>query len=106
MTGQISKQAEESFGKQDYKQAIVHYTKVIEANPKPESKLSEAYLKRGISYLKTEKFEEALKDFDKAIELTPNLEQAYNQRGLAKANLGKQEEAIKDFDKAIEINPK
>ncbi len=49
--------------------------------------------------------EEAIKDYDKAIELNPQYAKAYNNRGKAKAKLGRNEEAIKDYDKAIELNP-
>ncbi len=49
--------------------------------------------------------EEAMKDYDKAIELNPQYAEAYNNRGIAKAELGRNEEAMKDYDKAIELNP-
>ncbi len=45
--------------------------------------------------------EQALKDYDKAIELDPNDADAYNNRGNAKNNLGLNIQAIKDFEKAI-----
>ena len=51
------------------------------------------------------KYEEAIKDYDKAIELYPNNSAAYYNRGSVKDVLGKYEEAIKDYDKAIELNP-
>ena len=53
--------------------------------------------------------EEAIKDYDKAIELALDPQEAasyYLCRGAAKSYLGKQEEAIKDYDKAIELKPK
>ena len=50
-------------------------------------------------------YDEALKDYDKAIELDPNYTFAYNNRGLAFYKLDKFEEALKDYDKAIELDP-
>ena len=51
------------------------------------------------------KYEEAIKDYDKAIELDPDYSDAYNNRGLAKYYLDKYGEAIKDFNKVIELTP-
>ena len=50
-------------------------------------------------------YKEAIKDYTKAIELTPNYTNAYGNRGSAKDELGQYQEAIKDYDKAIELEP-
>ena len=62
---------------------------------------------KNINYL-----EEAIKDFNKAIELNPNYSKAYYNRGNTKKDLANAynnidylEEAIKDYNKAIELNP-
>ena len=52
------------------------------------------------------KYEEAIKDYDKVIELNPQYDGAHYNRGVVKNYLGYYEEAIKDFDKAIELDPK
>ena len=52
-----------------------------------------------------DKYEEAISDFTKAIELNQEYAYAYNNRGYAYYNLGKNEEAISDLTKAIELNP-
>ncbi|KLI34521.1 tetratricopeptide repeat protein, partial [Brachyspira hyodysenteriae] len=48
---------------------------------------------------------EAIKDYDKAIELNPNNEMAYINRGFAKSDLKMYEESIDDYTKVIELNP-
>ena len=48
-------------------------------------------------------FEEAIKYFDKAIELDPNHCLIYNFKGISLLSLEKYEEAIKCFDKAKEL---
>ena len=47
----------------------------------------------------------AIADYDKAIELDPDLAVAYNNRAGSKANIGKYKGAVEDYDKAIEIEP-
>jgi len=43
-------------------------------------------------------------DFNKALELDPNLAQAYYNRGRAYQALGDREKAIADFQKVLEIS--
>jgi len=64
-----------------------------------------SYNNRGIAYAKLNKYEQAIEDFSKAIELDPDFAEAYNNRGLSYAELNEHEQAIKDYDKAIELNP-
>ena len=51
------------------------------------------------------KFQEAIEDYNKTIELNPNYEVIYNDRGVAKANLDNFQEAIEDYNKVIELMP-
>ena len=51
------------------------------------------------------KNEEAIKLYDKAIELNPTVAQTYFNRGACKQNNFDFEGAINDYDKAIELNP-
>jgi tetratricopeptide (TPR) repeat protein len=49
-------------------------------------------------------YEEAIKAFDKAIEINSQDSYAWCNKGLCLGHLGNYEEAVKAFDKAIEIN--
>jgi tetratricopeptide (TPR) repeat protein len=51
-------------------------------------------------------YEEALKFYNKAIELNPNEVLAWCYRGVALGHLGHLDEALASCDKAIELNPK
>jgi tetratricopeptide (TPR) repeat protein len=51
------------------------------------------------------KFEEAIKSFDKAIELDPNFAAVYNHKGWTLTKMGKFHEAIAFYDKAIALDP-
>lgn len=50
-------------------------------------------------------YQEAIVDFDKAVQLNPETLYTYHKRGEAKAALGEHEGAIADFDKAIQFDP-
>jgi len=64
---------------------------------------SETYYNQGNA--KTN-LKEAIKDFNKAIELNPKFAEAYLTRGMTKARLQDYTGAIKDYNKALELNPK
>jgi len=50
-------------------------------------------------------FEEAIKEFDKAIELDPKNPRYHNNKGNALYGLHRYDEAIKEYNKAIELDP-
>lgn len=52
------------------------------------------------------KYEEALKSYEKAIDLDPQNAMAWNNKGLALGLSGKHKEALESFDKSIELDPK
>jgi tetratricopeptide (TPR) repeat protein len=52
-----------------------------------------------------DKYNEAIKCYDKAIELKPDYADAWYEKGKALHNLTKYNEAIKCYDKAIELKP-
>ena len=54
--------------------------------------------------MKRQKFDRAIKDYTKAIELRPDLVHPYNNRGNVYNKKGEYERAIKDYDAAIERN--
>ena len=65
-----------------------------------------AYFLKGNALADQEKHEEAIKCYDKAIEINPKNDNAYTNKGISLAKQENHEEAIKCYDKAIEINPK
>jgi tetratricopeptide (TPR) repeat protein len=61
--------------------------------------------KLGVEKLEQKCFPEAIKLYDKYIQVNPRDIRAYNNRGSAYQQLGKYVQAILDFTKAIECNP-
>jgi tetratricopeptide (TPR) repeat protein len=64
------------------------------------------YFKLGNTYHGLGDYQQAIKDFDRAIELDPKLAEAYWGRGNTYHALGDYQQAIKDFDRAIELDPR
>lgn len=60
----------------------------------------------GVSHLNTNKPEEALKDFTRAIEIDPTRADGFAGRGNVLQAMGQYEASLQDYDRAIEINPK
>lgn len=59
----------------------------------------------GLTYLQHGDPDEAIKFFNKALELNPRFYLAYNSRGLAYTFRGNFQDAIASFKKCLEINP-
>lgn len=76
-------------------------TKVIE-NPKTSKDiLANAYADRGVCYANKKLTDQAIADFNKALELKPDLQNALYERARALAMQGKHAEAVADLSKAI-----
>jgi tetratricopeptide (TPR) repeat protein len=74
---------------------------IIEIDPEDAS----AYSNRGNAYSSLNQFQDAIKNYTKAIEIDPEYASAYSNRGLAYSDLNQFQEAIKDYTKAVEIDP-
>lgn len=78
-------------------QAIVHYTKAIQLDPK----FLPAYERRSSKYHGLRQYREAIKDYDKVLEVDPENLAVLADRGLAKAELGQHLAAIFDYNEVI-----
>jgi len=65
-----------------------------------------ASLSVGLTYLEQKQFDEAISEFTRVIEMSPDSADAYYNRGLAYAKKNDAEHAIADYSKAIELNPR
>ena len=74
---------------------------MVSCGPNPEK--SRVYLDKGIDYLYTSQFDEAIEYFDKAIRYDESNFEAYFYRGCAYSNNFNNDMAVKDWNKAIEI---
>ena len=63
-----------------------------------------AYYHRGTIYSRKKRYEKALEDLNKVIELAPELVLAYVNRGNVYRTQDEYEKALQDYDKAIELD--
>ncbi len=66
---------------------------------------SKTYLNRAVTYFHLQKFEQALADNNRALQLDPEFAGAYHNRGFIYANLNQHERAILDYNEALKYNP-
>jgi len=71
-----------------------------------ESKDAQFYNNRGAIYVAKGQYDQAISDFNKALEIDPNYLFAYNNRGTAYMNKDQYDQAISDFNKVLEIEPR
>ncbi|TET35697.1 MAG: serine/threonine-protein kinase [Planctomycetota bacterium] len=106
--GKCKTRIEDHYGAiSDYSEAITQKTKdITELGVKPTGHFfAEAYLARGIEYVLLEKYKEGIKDYCKAIKLSPKNSTAYYYRGLAKNDMKDFKGAIADYTIAITHDP-
>jgi tetratricopeptide (TPR) repeat protein len=65
-----------------------------------------AYNSRGITYVAKGQYDQAISDFNKAIEIDSRIAAFYFNRGIVYLKKGQFDEAISDFSKTIEIDPR
>jgi serine/threonine protein kinase/tetratricopeptide (TPR) repeat protein len=64
-----------------------------------------AHYCRGNAYSRLRRYQDAVADFSRAIELSPSYTSAWNNRALAYYRLDRPEKTVEDSSRAIELNP-
>jgi tetratricopeptide (TPR) repeat protein len=84
--------------------AIAACTSVIASGDKSHSETAQAHVARGVAYFKKGNYDQAIKDFDYAIELDPTNPFPFYDRGTVESSLGLYDKAIVDYSNAIQLN--
>jgi tetratricopeptide (TPR) repeat protein len=87
----------------NYAQAISLLTQVIQSSLSGRTAMD--YNNRGLMYFHCGQLEEAIADYNRALELNPNLAAAYNNRANCYVNQGELIYALVDYDRALDLNP-
>ena len=85
-------------------EVIDYYSKGISVNP-DQVLLTILHISRAHVNQRIEKYNLALEDYNKVIELRPDYPGLYFDRGLTMFALERYEEAVADYDKSIHQNP-
>jgi len=84
-----------------WKDEVTLWTDVIKKSPGK----ARGYNNRGNAYHNIGRFDQAITDFDKAIQIQPAYEAYYNRRGNAYLAKGLSDQAVLDYNQAIQIEP-
>jgi tetratricopeptide (TPR) repeat protein len=99
---ELATQAFVATNKGDFATAERLWTEIL--NQFPDN--AAVWSNRGNSRVSQHKLQEALVDYNKAIELAPNVTDPYLNRGTALEGLGRWEQAIADYNHVLELDPK
>ena len=70
-----------------------------------KDKTDNDYYKKAAAYYKQNNFKNAIKYYNKTLEINPNYISAWNDKGLSLIRIGNFDEGIECYNKALEINP-
>lgn len=101
---ELEKQAREHVKKNENREAIQAYTRIIQLYPR-YNHLYRIYTGRAIALHKSSEFNPALNDYLKAIKLYPHFVNAWVSLGLLYKHLGNTREAVAAFKQCIKIMP-
>jgi tetratricopeptide (TPR) repeat protein len=85
--------------------AISACTAIIASQERSPTELAQAHVLRGTAYFNKGNYDNALKDYNEAIELDPSNPVASYDRGNIRNSVGQYKKAIDDYTKAIELKP-
>ena len=98
----LSEKALESVKMGDFSTAEEYFTQMLEIYPDNPA----IWSNRGNVRVSQNRLEEAISDYDRAIELASEVSDPYLNRGATLEALGKWEEAISDYNRVLELDPK
>lgn len=97
----MKEQGNAAFKAKDYNLAVQHYTAALTENGNDHTILGN----RAAAYHNLSKFQEALSDANKCIEIKPDWSKGYQRKAMAQQALGQMKEAIENYEKGVELDP-
>lgn len=93
-----------SYTRKDF-QNLEEYLRLLRREKAEKDYTYEEWFYVGLYHQNGEQFDNAIKAYDEALKINPNLLEAWYNKGLALGKLGKHEDAIKTYDEALKIEP-
>jgi tetratricopeptide (TPR) repeat protein len=97
------KKAQAALAQKDYKTAIQLFTDIINSGRLPKAWVAPTFYLRGKAYRSARQFNEAIADYQKAIETDPAMHMAHYEMGAAYQELNQHAKAVDAFSKAIAV---
>lgn len=97
--------AHKAFADGHYEDARAGYREILDGAPGNRTLRLDA--RRGLArtLMQLERYDAALRQFDRAIEADPDFGAAYANRGILYDRMGRYEKAIADYRRALELDP-
>jgi stress-induced-phosphoprotein 1 len=93
-------QGNQQFKEKNFEKAVEFYTQAIEENPEDHT----IYGNRSASFYNLKKFDKALEDAEKCVQIKPDWPKGFQRKGLALQAQGKLDEAIEAYSKGLELD--
>ena len=94
------------FEEKQYEQAVEMFSALVECSEIEVKSRAVALGWRGLTYRNMQNYEDALKDFERAIEIDPDNKWAIANRSFVYTTIKAYDDALSDINRAIEIDPK
>ncbi|CDH53530.1 dnaj homolog subfamily c member 7 isoform 1 [Lichtheimia corymbifera JMRC:FSU:9682] len=93
-----------AFKTNQLQEAFDSYSAALEIDPENDALNAKLYSNRAAVLQKLKKFQEALEDCNKAIELDPDFNKVYSRRAACYMELEEYEEAVRDYRRLTEVD--
>ncbi len=94
-------QGNAAFKNKDFASAVSLYTQALAETPSEHTILGN----RAAAYHNMQKYQEALADAEKCIEVKPDWSKGFQRKAMAQQALGLLDEAVENYDKACKLDP-
>ena len=88
-----------------FDQAVESFDQALKTPDLPSARLAGIHSDRGVALWRLGRLEDALKDFNRSIELSNGSAATHNNRANVLSDLGRYDQAIADLDRAITLAP-
>ena len=97
----LKDEGNEAFKDKDFQKAVELFTKAIGETPADHT----IYSNRSASYYRLGKFELALEDGEKCVDLKPDWSKGWQRKALALHALGRKNEAMVAYERGYDVDP-